>query len=227
MKPCRRFASEGLDRLTAGQPLDEHFTSCDTCREARSSYEALLGDLRELDHDAKPPPDWQDNVWRRIGTHQRDRPGKRSRAAAAWRPTALAAIIAAAVLGGLLLRPTEAPTLMVAIERGHLPYRGLEAALPGDRLTIETRTARGRHTALRVYRNEHELVAECPGSSACETAGRRLRLTLRLEAIGRYQTVLLSSPVPLPPAVGVLDVDCGAAVEQGARIELGDEILIR
>src|SRR5687768_6688898 len=38
---CDRFEAEALLLLEQGQPLDEHFSSCSDCLEARAAYDRL------------------------------------------------------------------------------------------------------------------------------------------------------------------------------------------
>jgi hypothetical protein len=241
MSGCRRFEGEGLELLEAGEPLGEHFTTCPDCRARLSAYEALRKDLAALGGGEEPPAGWRDRVRREVRETGRTASPSfphRPRLGRWWPVPALAAA-AAIVFAVTVFRPQgpPEPALRASVERGSVAFRGDEAPRPGDTLSLEAEGGRHRRLELRIYRNERELLARCEngsgsgpadlGSGSCFRDGGRLRLTLTLDAVGRYQPVLLFSAEPLPPPAAGLDADVGAVLRAGGRLEMGDEIVVR
>ncbi len=226
MSACERFETDGVALLAAGKPLVGHFAECRDCRDARVAYAALIGILGAHQANVQPPPGWQDTVWRTL----RERGSLAEsvgRSRRLWLPAVLAAVLGLMVLVPRLFMPIEAPTMKVALERGEVRYRAVEVAVPGDRLTIEATARRGTKVEVRVYRNEGELVARCPGAGDCDVTKERVRLVVPLDGVGIYQPVLLYGTDPLPPPESGLDADCGAALAAGGEIDLGEEIVVR
>jgi hypothetical protein len=211
MTDCRRFENEALLLLEQGQPLDEHFSSCPDCLEARAAYDQLRGGLTALGEKGEPPADWQARVWEKI-----ERRKERRRRWTPWWSVPVAMAALAALF--LLWIPGRTPAgLRVEIESGTTVRRGAEAQ-PGDLLRLAAATGGARHSELRVYRNDTELVLRCSTDSPCSVV---------LDGVGRYQPLLLLSKDPLPAPASDLDADTDAALKAGAEVELGPRIVVR
>lgn len=210
--PCERFENEALLLLEQGQPLDDHFSSCPDCLKARAAYDRLLEQLSKLGEEDEPAADWQARAWERIEERKKRR---------WWRswiaPVAVAATAAMAALF-LIWIPSQRPAgLQIEIEAGSDVRRGVEAH-PGDTLRLTATTGGARHSELRVYRNDTELIRRCPTDDPCSVV---------LDGVGRYQPLLLHSENPLPDPTSDLEKDTGAALEAGAEIEMAPEIVVR
>ncbi len=247
MSGCARFETEGLLALEQGQRLDPHFAICPDCLAARAAHEAIKADLRHLGRSDEPPPGWQDKVFSRLsGRGPGQRAGRRARRFRPWLlPAGLAAAAGlAVVLVAPRLTAPAAPSLSARIEKGPTTYRSADEAQPGDLLRLEATADRRSRLELRLYRNDHELVAQCPGDEgpgavgpgaegpgteapACRVAAGSLALATKLEVPGSYQPLLLVSPQPLPPASGDFDADTAAALAAGAHLELGRAFVVR
>ncbi len=208
MTNCERFESEALLLLEQGQPLDDHFSSCPDCLAARAAYDRLREQLSKLGEEDEPAADWQARVWERIEQRKKRR----------WSLWWFAPVAAAAMAALFLIWiPSQKPAgLRVEIEAGTTVRRGAEAH-PGDLLRLAATTGGARHSELRVYRNETELILRCPKSPCF----------LVLDGIGRYQPLLLLSESPLPAPTSDLETDTGAALDSGAEIEMGSEVVVR
>jgi hypothetical protein len=88
----------------------------------------------------------------------------------------------------------------------------------GDLVRI-TATGGDRYRAIWVYRNEHELVAACPEGPACTHSGDTTTADVRLQAIGSYAFVTVTSASPLPAPGDTYDHDLANAREAGATIK--------
>ena len=217
---CQRFEDEALLLLEQGLPLDEHFSSCPDCLEARAAYDRLRGGLTSLGRHDEPRPDWQAAVWAEI-----ERRKERRRRWSPWwiAPVALAAMTALF----LIWIPGRTPAgLRIEIESGTTVRRGAEAQ-PGDLLRLAATTGGARHSELRVYRNDTELVLRCSTEPPCSRGRGKLKATVVLDGVGRYQPLLICSEKPLPNIASDLDTDTDAALTSGANVELGPRIVVR
>lgn len=220
---CERFEQEALLLLEQGQPLDEHFSSCPDCLEARAAYDRLRGGLSALGKEDEPSADWQARVWEEI-----DRRKERRRRWSPWwiAPVALAAMAALF----LIWIPGQRPAgLRIEIEAGTTVRRGAEAK-PGDLLRLAATTGGARHSELRVYRNDTELVLRCSDEPPCSRRRGELSASVALDGAGRYQPLLIVSeePLPAPPhTASGLDADTDAALNAGAEVELGPRVVVR
>jgi hypothetical protein len=210
---CDRFEAEAVLLLERGLPLDEHFSTCPDCLAARRAHERLRAGIAELGAEDEPPAGWQARVWERI---EQRRERRRS-----WRQWwwVVPAGVAASLAALLLVRPPgpQPPSLRAEIQAGATVRRGAEAQ-PGDLLRLQAATGGARHAEIRVYRNDRELVLRCPAKHPC---------ALLLDAVGRYQPLLLLSRKPLPIPASDLETDTRAALAAGADIRLAPEIIVR
>lgn len=227
MMGCQRFEEEALLLLEQGQPLDEHFSSCPDCLEARAAYERLRGGLISLGREDEPSADWQARVWEQI-----ERRKERRRRWTPWWsvPVGITGLAALAALF-LLWIPGRTPAgLRTEIESGTTVRRGTpgeQLAQPGDLLRLAATTGGARHSELRVYRNDTELVLRCSTEPPCSRRRGELSAAVVLDGVGRYQPLLIFSEEPLPDAASDLDADTDAALTAGAEVELGPRVVVR
>jgi len=223
---CDRFEAEGLLLLEQGLPLDEHFATCPDCLAARAAYERLSAEIAGLGAEDEPPVGWQARVWERIDQRrERRRPWWLG-----WRGwiVPVGAVLAASLAALFLIRPPgpQLPSLRVEIQAGATVHRGGEAQ-PGDLLRLTAATGGARHAELRVYRNDTELVLRCSTDRPCSRQGDEVRAAVLLDAVGRYQPLLMRAESPLPSPVSDLEKDTSAALAAGADVKLGSEIVVR
>jgi hypothetical protein len=209
MTKCERFENEALLLLEQGQPLDDHFSSCPDCLAARAAYDRLREQLSNLGEEDEPAADWQARVWEKIEQRKKRR----------WSPWWFAPVAVAAMAALFLIWiPSQKPAgLQIEIESGPTVRRGSEAH-PGDLLRLVATTGGARHSELRVYRNDTELILRCPTENPCSVV---------LDGVGRYQPLLLLSESPLPAPTSDLETDTGAALDAGAEVEAGPEVVVR
>jgi hypothetical protein len=226
---CDRFEAEGLLLLEQGLSLDEHFATCADCLAARAAYERLRAELAALGAEDEPPVGWQARVWDRLD-HRRERRERRRPRWPGWRgwmvPVGVG--LAASLAALFLIRPPgpQPPSLLAEVQAGATVRRGGEAQ-PGDLLRLTAATGGARHAELRVYRNDTELVLRCSTDRPCTRRGEELRAAVLLDAVGRYQPLLMRAESPLPPPVSNLEKDTSAALAAGADVRLGAEIVVR
>jgi hypothetical protein len=229
LSPCDRFEAEGLLLLEQGLPLDEHFATCPDCLASRAAYEQLFTDIATLGAEDEPPVGWQARVWEQIDQRRERRKSKWARWLGwpGWLVPAGAA--AAASLAGLLLIHSPQPlppSLRAEIQAGSTVRRGGEAQ-PGSLLRLTATTGGSSHAELRVYRNDTELVLRCSTDHPCSRQGDQVSATLLLDAVGRYQPLLMRGEKPLPSPVSDLEKDTSAALAAGDDVKLGSEIVVR
>jgi hypothetical protein len=224
---CDRFEAEGLLLLEQGLPLDEHFAACPDCLAAQAAYEQLCAEIAALDAQEEPPVGWQARVWERLDQRREHR---RSRwlGWSGWLVPAAGVAAAASLAALFLIRPPEPrpPSLRAEVQAGTTVRRGGEAQ-PGDLLRLTAATGGSRHAELRVYRNDTELVLRCSTDRPCTRQGDEVRAAVLLDAVGRYQPILMRAEKPLPPPVSDLEKDTSAALAAGADVRLGSEIIVR
>lgn len=216
--------------LEQGLPLDEHFATCPDCLAARAAYEQLCAEIAALDAQEEPPVGWQARVWKRL---DQGRERRRSRWLGwlgwpGWLVPAAGVAAAASLAALFLIRPPEPrpPSLRAEVQAGTTVRRGGEAQ-PGDLLRLTAATGGSRHAELRVYRNDTELVLRCSTDRPCSRQGDEVRAAVLLDAVGRYQPLLMRAEKPLPPPVSNLEKDTSAALAAGADVRLGSEIIVR
>ena len=229
MSRCNRFETEGLPLLERGLPLDEHFAACPDCLAARAAYERLGAEIAALGADDEPPVGWQARVWERLD-QRRERRRPRWTGWLGWLVPAGVGM-AGTSLAALFLIPIRPPaprppSLHVEVQAGATVRRGGEAQ-PGDLLRLTAVAGGARHAELRVYRNDTELVLRCSTDRPCSRRGDEVRAAVLLDAVGRYQSLLIRSERPLPSSVSGLEKDTSAALAAGADVRLGSEIVVR
>jgi len=216
---CDRFESEGLLLLERGEPLGEHFALCADCLAAREAYARLRQDLAAVGAGDEPPGHWETRVWARLAE-------KKRQPRWIWFLAPVGAAALAATLFFAVPRTPGVPSLTQEIVAGETVVRAA-GARPGDHLDLRAATAGSPHAELRVYRNRRELVLRCPGAEPCRQKDGGLTATLVFPVVGEYQAVLVLDDQPLPVPGKGLDPDAGAALDQGAKILLGEEVSVR
>lgn len=219
MTRCARFETEAVLALEEGLPLDEHFSTCPDCLAAREAYERLREEIASLGEADEPPAGWQARVWETIEKRKR----RRNRWPLWIAPLGVAALAALFLIWTPAQNP---PGLRIEIETGATVRRGAEAQ-PGDLLHLTASTGGARHSELRVYRNDAELILRCSTEAPCSRRRGELRADVVLDGAGRYQPLLFLSERPLPQSASDLETDTSAALAAGAEIELGPEVVVR
>jgi hypothetical protein len=223
---CDRFETEGLLLLEQGLPLDEHFAACPDCRAAQAAYEQLATEIAALGAGDEPLVGWQARVRERLD-QRRERRRPRWTGWRGWM-VPIGVGVAASLAVFFLLRPPgpQPVSLRAEIEAGATVRRGGEAQA-GDLLRLTAAAGGARHAELRVYRNDTELVLRCSTERPCSRQGDELRAAVLLDAVGRYQPLLMRGDRPLPPLESDLEKDTSAALAAGADVKLGSEIVVR
>ena len=207
-----------IDGLLDGRPAGSPEAAA-----RRAPYEQLVGQLGALP-DLPPSDGWQVRFAERHAAELRAA-RRRRRLKLALIPLAAAVLL----LAWLLRRPDggarrDGEALAVRIERGGREVRGRAAV--GDRVHI-TVALPAAALALRVYRDERELVLRCPGDGACGPApagGARLEVGYTLERAARYQVIAIGGPGPAPAPSGSLDGDLAALTAGGFITRMHDVI---
>ncbi len=243
---CDRFEREGLARLEAGQPPDEHELDCADCADARRRYERLCLALSELP-PVKAPAGWEQKVFAALpdndaGPAPEPEPEPESGQAVVnksppyvtWLPWVGLAAAAAAVF--IFVKTREPPAKALAVRQevvASASGRRADSATVGDTLRITTQGGTGSVRELRLYRDTRSLVARCPdaagkgeansnaGSSAnCTVEAGSPTLTFPLSVAGSYRSLIIVGSQQAPEPSGSLDEDARAAAAAGAEVEM-------
>jgi hypothetical protein len=224
-EPCERFEKEALEKLEAGEPLDEHFSTCPECVKRHAQYRQMLEGLRTL-HRGEPRAGWEQRTMEAIVSGRRQaRPARRSVLVAGT-----AGLLAAAALVFLVVRqqPVAGPPTLAAVvhHRGAGQLRG-EGVQPGDVIELTADRAGAARAEIRVYRNDNEVVFRCADGSrpsgtdqTCQERDRRLVGSLVIPSIGVFQPILVTSARQIPEPTGSLKDDSARLIESGAAVTL-------
>lgn len=166
-------------------------------RERVAAYEALTEMVRSRARIA-PPPSARDELRAAL---DRDELAARRQARRRWATYAASAVVAAAVvLIVLWRRPAPDEFMVVRIEGAEVrgTSRGSAAgdhysASVGERLVVDARHPELKE--LRVYRDDHDLVARCPGDPGCAGGGPHWKLTMRFDTAGTYRAIRVDKVV--------------------------------
>lgn len=166
--------------------------------------ERIESALKRLGAEHEPPPGWEARVLAAVAPERRSRPWWMFAAPG----VAVAAAAAVAVVVMLPPRPHALALQVDVIEQGKTRGGSAEASV-GDtvRLTV---SGGDRHHALRVYRDERELVFQCPGGPTCRSSDEGLTADLKVPMVGTYRIFALSASAPLPEPTGNFDADLAA-----------------
>ena len=195
-------------------------------RERVAAYETLTEMVRSRARIA-PPPSARDQLRAAL---DRDELAGRRHARRRW-VYAAAAVAAAAVILIVMWRPAPEEFTVVRIESGDALRRGsiergmagdYQMAAVGDRLVVDARSSDLKE--LRVYRDDRELVARCPGDPGCAGGGPHWKLTMRFDAPGLYRAVRVDKAVA--PAT-TYDADMAALQSAGAVLDDDHHIEVR
>ncbi len=166
--------------------------------------------IEQLGADLEPPPGWEARVLAAVEPRRRPWWGRGWLAVPALAAIALALAV---VLIPRALRHEPGPLVVSAeLVAGSQKVRGPSA------IRAVARGGEG-HRAIWIYRDERELVAQCPGHPACQSSDDALSLVLDVP-IGNYQVIALSSAAALPAAASSPERDLGAATAAGATWQL-------
>ena len=244
---CDRFEREGLARLEAGQPPDEHELDCADCADARRRYERLCLALSELP-PLKAPAGWEQKVFAALpandaGPASEPESGQavlgRSPAYVAWLPWVGLAAAAAAVF--VFVKTREPPAKELAIRQevvASASGRRADSAVVGDTLRITAQGGTGSVRELRLYRDTRSLVARCPGeagtseaakgnagpSAGCTVEAGSPTLTFPLSVAGSSRSLIIVGTQQAPEPSGSLDEDARAAAAAGAEVEMSRSV---
>lgn len=222
MSACDRFEREGLAEAEDGSPSDAHVATCPECQRMKRVHERLRKGIPAAAARHDPPPGWEGRVWGRIAERRR-RPPRILRLVPAGLAAAAAVV---AVAFWARPRPAGGPEFMVAVD---LPQdtarRGADAPI-GSRMRLDA-PAGAPFAELRVYRDDTVLELRCSTEPPCHRQDGRVRASLALSVPGSYQPVLVRSERPLPAPTATLDLDAEAALNAGARVELGRPVRVR
>jgi hypothetical protein len=192
-------------------------------RERAAAYEALTELVRERGRFA-PPPSARDEL--RAALDREQELAGRRRARARWFAIAATGVAAAAVLVLWLGRgrTTDDAFMVIRIEGADgsrsVQLRGDISAAVGERLVVDARHPELKE--LRVYREDRDLVARCPGDRGCAGGGPHWKLTMRFAEAGTYRAIRIDKAVV--PSTGYGD-DMVALRKAGAALD--DDHLIR
>jgi hypothetical protein len=198
-------------------PNDPHVAGCADCQAQLAAMRRIARAMRDIGSDARRAPDHLERVWatldREVGTHL-------SHTSRTRRKTMIGVGAAAGILAmaaGTLLwlrRPAPAPRFAVDVINSSEGAAIRGDAHLNDRLRVRARADRA--VTVRVYRNDSELLLECP--RACRREGDTLVGDVALDAIARYQVLWIEGATP-PPAT-TLDADIASVTAAGARYDL-------
>ena len=219
MSGCTRFESEGLLQLERGEPLDAHFDQCPDCLQARAQYDRLKRAIGQTGDHLTPSAGWQDRVLQSI------EPSPASTSPRWWMGGV--ALAASAVVAALLINPASSPTGTLGYELfdSDVVYRGTSAK-PGDRLRLTSTITDASYASLRLYRDD-QLVFACSDEPPCQRSADGITADASLDALGRYQSVLVMSQNAITMETGMLDGDVLAAREAGGQVIIGQIIDVR
>lgn len=173
-----------------------------------AAYGELQGLIAALPDEAAPAG-WEVDVMAALATAS---PAPRApvRGRRRWvRGAAGVAAVAGVAALVIVLQPPVAPDAVPAmtIVRGQGGRGdGTAGAAIGDVLRVDVAAGAGE---LRIYRDDREVVARCPGQAGCTQAAGHLTVELPLTAPGRYRAVYLQPAprAPLREPTGTLDGD--------------------
>jgi hypothetical protein len=228
-EPCQRFDEEALERIEAGLPLDEHFSSCPDCLKRQEGYRQIAEGLRTL-HREEPRVGWEDRVLSRISEKTRGRAARRRSTLATG-----SAILVAAAAGWIFFlrgeRPPSHPTFAAVVRPSQIRQLRGGGVRPGDILELTANRAGVEFAEIRLYRNDSELVFRCPDpgrpperGQTCFVRSQLLVSTLPLPSVGVFQPMLVTSKRPLPESSGNFQTDSARLVESGAAVLLGPSV---
>ena len=167
--------------------------------------ERIESALKRLGAEHEPPPGWESRVLAAVAAERRSRPWWMFAAPG----VALAAAAAVAVVALLPSRPRALALNVEVTQQEKTRGEQVGEARVGDTVHL-TVSGGDRHHALRVYRDERELVFQCPGGPTCRSSDDGLIADLKVSMVGTYRIFALSASAPLPEPTGNFDADLAA-----------------
>jgi hypothetical protein len=185
-------------------------------RERAAAYEALT----ELVRTRAPigaPPSARDELRAAL---DREEAQRKRRARMRWLGIAATAVaVAAALVLWFGVRRTANEAFMHVRIEGADGFRsgvsrGKISAVVGATLFVDARHPELKE--LRVYRDDRDLVARCPGDRGCAGGGTHWKLTLRFTEVGIYRAIRIDKAVVPPEGY---DEDMVALRKAGAALD--------
>jgi len=180
--------------------------------------ERIEAALAQLGAEHEPPAGWEARVLAAVRTEPARRP---------WWRIAVPALTLATAAGSAVFvfwpRPfaldvvAESPARVRGEPPGPLRMRGegVEERAVRDIVHVAVSGGAGRR-AVRVYRNETELVMSCPADPACRVTRDGITVDVTLDKVGDYVIVAIASADALPVMPGTYDRDTAAAIKANA-----------
>jgi hypothetical protein len=225
--PDDRKADEAW--LLARETAEDGAAVAAPSEETRRVYEALAAELAQL--PAVPAPaGWRDRMLAALDEPV-PAPAPRPRPTRRWSLIAAPLAMAAAVL--LIWRLSADRPQQIAIEvevrAGDVVRRSGETPAVGD--LFVARVLLPGAGELRVYRNDSQLFARCPGHKACLPVRRvgdrdEHAIEIPMTSKGDYRAIVIDGAIGLG-LTGTLDGDVRDAKERGARVFIGKSISAR
>ena len=176
-------------------------------------HERIEAALARLGAEHEPPAGWEARVLAAVRAEPPRRPW--------WRIAVPAlALATAAAIAVFLWFPRPRPLELAVVARTPGPVlmlgEGVEERAVGDVAHVTASGGAGWR-AIRVYRNETELVMTCPGNQACRTSRDGIALDVPLDKVGDYMIVAIASKDALVMP-GTYDADTAAAIQAKAAL---------
>lgn len=223
---CTRFENEGLIALEQGLSLDIHFSTCEVCIEEQRKYTELKSMLHSTLKPDSLTLDWQQNVLDQIRAQPAtSKVSNRKR----WFGSLAAGMAAIGVLSILLLQAPDnerSKILQQQLVTSDKLYRGDDANV-GDELRITSPQSTFKFTQIRVYRNGRPFFS-CGSEQTCEIdkQSNTVKASIKLSAVGEYQTVLIRSNQKLNVSNKNLDLDVLTARKFEAQVMLAKPVSV-
>ena len=181
--------------------------------------ERIEAALAQLGAEHEPPVGWEARVLAAIRTEQPRR---------SWWRIAVPALTLATAAGIAVFILWPRPLVLDVLAetpRVHGATRGLERMrgegaeerAVHDVVHVAVSGGAGRR-AIRVYRNETEIVMSCPADPACRVSRDGIAVDVALDKVGDYMIVAIASKDALPDMPGTYDADTAAAIKAKATL---------
>jgi len=226
MRSCNRFETEGLIILQKGGQLDEHFSTCQSCVDAKQKYAALEQFIKAADSTTKPAEGWQQQVLESVG--------KPNKVEQSFWLKGIAAGFATIMVIGLLVNQFSSHTpppgsLEIMIASSDQVYRGTATnneAKTGDFMELTAYPQNLGSLQIRVYR-DGQLYDSCGATQPCRLNKRTASLRVEMKSQGEYTTLMTESNKEIIFIKNNLDLDVLLAHDLSAEVTVSDSINVR